>query len=132
MIMRLIALILLLIAPAWPVWAGSVYVQSCDSLSEEPFIKFTIKGNTPSITETNRMVPLMLDTWGCTSFDKINFDPVYCPWSRGMFEPCRPYHELKFKKCQLREYKEIKNMDEETARETRYVADEICYLEAIK
>ena len=40
-----------------------------------------------------------------------------------MFEPCRPYHELKFKKCQLREYKEIQNMDEQTALATRKIAE---------
>ena len=74
----------------------------------------------------------MLSNAGCQTFSKIDFEPAFCPWGyNNVFTPCRPYHELKFKKCQLREYKEIQNMDEQTALATRKIADEICYLEAI-
>jgi len=114
------------------VQATTIFVDTCNTSKVSLYFKFTISGNTPSMAETNRMVDVMLSEANCKTFEKIDFEPVFCPWGIGEFIPCRPYHELKFKKCQLREYKEIQNMDEESARATRLVADEVCYLEAIK
>ena len=114
-----------------PLSAGEILVKNC--ADEFDYYRFEIGGAIPSVNDVNFIVDFILEKDGCMPFDYINEEHVNCPWSEvhGFYSPCLKYNQLKYKKCQLKEYKTIVNMDKITARKTREIADELCYHKAL-
>jgi len=105
-----------------PILADTIYVESSDG-----YKKINISGNIPTLAETNRIVDWSIEQGFSVSFEKIDFEPVFCPWDL-YFIPCRPYLQSKFDKCLLQELKEIvSGLTDGQFHTIKVLAQKICY-----
>lgn len=102
----IIALILVIIGAFHSnmILADSIYVHTSD---EPGFVKFKIKGTTPSMIETNRIVNVMREKGLMITFSEIDYKPVFCPWNENYFFPCKPFDPVKYDECKLNELQKI-------------------------
>jgi len=109
-----------------PILADTILVTSSDG-----YKKINISGKIPTLIETNKIVDWSIKSGFSISFEKIDFEPVFCPWD-DCFIPCRPYSEFEFHKCLLEELKEIDSgLTDRQFYTLEVLAQKICYRKSV-
>jgi hypothetical protein len=109
-----------------PILADTIYVTSSDG-----YKKINISGKIPTLIETNEIVAWSIEKGVSISFEKVDFEPVFCPWD-DYFISCRPYSEFKFDKRLLEELKGIDlGLTDRQFYTLEVLAQKICYRKSV-
>lgn len=108
-----------------PLWAENIAVNLRDGTTAQ-----FMTGGVPTRDDVNEIVEITTKAGNPAVFNKIDFDPMKCPWE-GIYLPCRPYSVADYDACLFNKMKGVnQNLTNLQFFQIMKMASRVCYREA--